>query len=113
MSRQTRQLAPAWIYLSRVSNSRPFREAIMAKTPKIKRRQFLAGVVAAAPVAGLAASGKAVAQTAARAPSVPTVPPNENILPPAIRLTEQRSGSDFMVDFLKTLDIDYIASLPA
>ena len=35
----------------------------MAKQPKIKRRQFLAGAVAAGPALGLAAATKAVAQT--------------------------------------------------
>jgi acetolactate synthase-1/2/3 large subunit len=86
----------------------------MARQPGMKRRQFLAGVVAAGPAASLAASGTAKAQTAtARAPSVPPVPPNENVLPPPVRLTESRSGSDFMVDVIKTLDIEYIASLPA
>lgn len=88
----------------------------MPKPPKIKRRQFLAGVAAAAPVIGFAGTaGKAMAQPAAapRGPSVPAVPPNENRLPSAQRLTEGRSGSDFMVDVLKTLDIEYIAALPA
>ncbi len=86
----------------------------MPKSPKIKRRQFLAGVAAAGPAVGLAAAaGKVSAQPAAPRPSVPLTPPNENVLPPATPLTEGRSGSDFMVDVLKTLDFDYIASLPA
>ncbi len=87
----------------------------MSRRAGLKRRQFLAGMVAAAPAATLASAGGAMAQAAvpARAPSVPPVPPNENVLPPPIRLTESRSGSDFMVDVIKTLDIDYIASLPA
>src|SRR6185437_9143115 len=90
-------------------------EAAVSRPPKMKRRQFLAGAVAAAPALGLAAAaGNAAAQTPApRASSVPPVPPNENVLPPATPLTEARSGSDFMVDVIKTLDIDYIASLPA
>ena len=87
----------------------------MTKERKIKRRQFLAGAVAAGPALGLAAATKAAAQTnaPARASSVPPVPPNENVLPDGTPLTETRSGSDFMVDVLKTLNIDYIASLPA
>ena len=87
----------------------------MSKQPKIKRRQFLAGMAAAGPALGLAATaGKAAAQPApARVASAPAVPPNENKLPDATPLTESRSGSDFMVDVLKTLNIDYIASLPA
>jgi thiamine pyrophosphate-dependent acetolactate synthase large subunit-like protein len=86
----------------------------MKRKPEMKRREFLAGVVAAAPVATLASATGATAQGAApRGSTVPSVPPNENLLPPAIRLTETRSGSDFMVDVIKTLNIDYIASLPA
>ncbi len=87
----------------------------MSRRAGLKRRQVLAGMVAAAPAATLASAGGAMAQAAvpARAPSVPPVPPNENVLPPPIRLTESRSGSDFMVDVIKTLDLDYIASLPA
>ena len=87
----------------------------MRRKREIKRREFLAGAVAAAPVAALASATGASAQSAAapRASTVPPVPPNENVLPPPIRLTESRSGSDFMVDVIKTLNIDYIASLPA
>ena len=87
----------------------------MKRKPEMKRREFLAGVVAAAPVATLASTTAAGAQSAAapRTSTVPPVPPNENVLPAPIRLTESRSGSDFMVDVIKTLNIDYIASLPA
>jgi len=87
----------------------------VSKQPKMKRRQFLAGAVAAGPVLGLAAAaGKAAAQSPApRAPSIPAVPPNENVLPDAQPLTQGRSGSDFMVDVIKMLDIDYISCLPA
>jgi acetolactate synthase-1/2/3 large subunit len=78
----------------------------------MKRRQFLAAALAAGPAAGLAATTNVSAQTAAR-PTVPPVPATENALPPKTPLTEGKSGSDFMVDVIKTLDIDYIASLPA
>jgi thiamine pyrophosphate-dependent acetolactate synthase large subunit-like protein len=87
----------------------------MAKQPRIKRRQFLAGALAAGPAAGLAAAtNKAAAQTQApRAATVPPVPATENVLPDGTPLTQTRSGSDYMVDVLKTLDIDYITCLPA
>jgi acetolactate synthase-1/2/3 large subunit len=85
----------------------------MSKEPKMKRRQFLAGAVAAGPALGLAATGKAAAQSAQPRPSLPATPQTEATLPPATPLTEKRSGSDFMVDVIKTLNIDYIASLPA
>src|SRR5262245_22144485 len=86
----------------------------MSKTPKIKRRQFLAGVAAAGPAIGLAGTaGKAAAQAAPARPSVPATPPNENHLGSAQPITQGRSGSDFMVDALKTLDFQYVSSLPA
>ncbi len=86
----------------------------MSKQPKLKRRQFLAGALAAGPVASIAAATKANAQAApARVTSVPPVPPNENVLPDGTPLTEARSGSDYIVDVIKTLNIEYVASLPA
>src|SRR5262245_51516554 len=86
----------------------------MSKTPKMKRRQFLAGAAAAGPAMGLAAAtGKAAAAQAPTRPSVPATPPNENHLGTAQPITQGRSGSDFMVDAIKTLDIEYIACLPA
>ncbi len=85
-----------------------------SKPPKMKRRQFLKGALAAGPAIGLAAANNAAAQTApARASSVPVAPPNENVLPDGTPLTEARSGSDWMVDVIKTLGIDYVACLPA
>jgi acetolactate synthase I/II/III large subunit len=80
---------------------------------KIKRRQFLAGV-AAAPAIGLAAaSGTAVAQPApAQGPSIPRVPRTDRPSTDMPPQTIGKTGSDFMVDVLKTLDIDYIASCP-
>jgi len=86
----------------------------MSKTPKMRRRQFLAGVAAAGPAIGLAAAaGKASAAQAPARPSVPVTPPNENHLGTTQAVVQGRSGSDFMVDAIKTLDIDYIATLPA
>ena len=79
---------------------------------RIKRRQFLAGVAAAGPAIGLiSATGKAAAQTAP-ASSVPPVPRDERSLSDMPPLTQGKSGSDFMVDVMKTLDIDYFASVP-
>src|SRR5262249_42513853 len=84
------------------------------KQPKMERRQFIAGAVAAGPALGIAAAAtKVAAQPAAPAPSVPPVPRTEAPLPDAHPLTETRSGSDFMVDVIKTLNIDYLACLPA
>ena len=84
----------------------------MAK--KIRRRQFLAGV-AAAPAVGLAAAAAPAVAAQAPAPARPSVPPVPNDdrslfdLPPQ---TIGKTGSDFMVDVLKSVGIDYIASCP-
>src|SRR5215472_11568939 len=80
---------------------------------KIKRRQFLAGI-AAAPAASIAATTAAKAAAAQTQPapqgsSLPAAPQERSLndMPPQ---TSGKTGSDFMVDVLKTLDIDYIAS---
>jgi len=84
----------------------------MAK--KIRRRQFLAGV-AAAPAVGLAAAAAPAVAAQAPAPARPSVPlvPNDDRslfdLPPQ---TIGKTGADFMVDVLKSVGIDYIASCP-
>ncbi len=81
-------------------------------TKKIKRRQFLAGM-AAAPAIGLAATTKVAAQAApAPASSIPPVPLTDRPLSDMPPQTIGKTGSDFMVDCLKALDIDYIASCP-
>ena len=78
---------------------------------KIRRRQFLAGAAVAGPVLGLAGTTKARAQTppVSSVPPVPMTDRSLNDMPPQ---TVGKIGSDFMVDVLKTLDIDYIASCP-
>ena len=87
----------------------------MSNTPKIRRRQFLAGAAAAGPVLGLTAARGASAAEAAR-PSVPATSPVVGETRPVTadvpRLTVGRTGSDFMVDCLKSLDIQYVASCP-
>jgi len=88
---------------------------VSKKTPEMKRRQFLAAAVAA-PAATLAASAtKAVAQPAAPRPAVPAKPqtvgdtqaPHEQKI-----VTSGKVGGDFMVDCLRALNIDYVASCP-
>jgi len=81
---------------------------------KIKRRQFLAGLAAAPAVTVAASATKAVAQPIPEAPpsSIPAVPMTDrptNDMPPQ---TIGKTGSDFMVDVMKSLDIQYIASCP-
>src|ERR1700730_19109016 len=84
----------------------------MAKTLSVDRRQFLKGSAAGA--AGLVASASAMASPhpvpaqSATAPMMPKEldPSNVDVL------TCERSGSDFMVDVLKSLGLEYIASNP-
>jgi len=82
----------------------------------MKRRQFLAAAVAA-PAATLAASAtKAVAQPAAARPAVPAKPQTvgDTQAPSEQRIvTSGKVGGDFMVDCLRALNIDYVASCPA
>lgn len=84
--------------------------------PKIKRRHVLAGL-AGAPAIG-AALGPMAAKAQDTAPekrSVPNAPPGaseRDPAPEATPLTVTDPGSDFMVDVIKSLDIDYIATVP-
>ena len=88
----------------------------MAKSRKkpAGRRDFLKSVVAGA--ATLAAPAEALpAQPAAALPAhaMPILPPLNEADPPAEVdvLTMDRSGSDFMVDVLKSLGIEYVCSV--
>ena len=88
----------------------------VSKTPKIKRRQFLAGAVAAGPALGLAATVKSAGAVEAAKSAVPARPQTagDTQAPSSLpKLTNGgKVGGDFMVDVLKTLDIDYVASCP-
>ena len=88
----------------------------VSKTPKIKRRQFLAGAMAAGPAAAIAATTTSAGAVEAARPSVPVVPQTagDTHAPSALpRLTTNgKVGGDFMVDCLKSLNIDYVASCP-
>ena len=85
----------------------------MSKTPKIERRQFLAGV-AAAPALGLSPAARAADDTT-RA-SVPATSPiaaeTRVVAADGTPLTTGRAGSDYMVDCIRSLDIDYVAACP-
>src|SRR3954471_4671729 len=98
-----------------------------SSSSKVDRRKFLAGVavtgaaaIAAEPgKAAILPSGKEPAMPAARRPSTllaqaeistPSVPPPAGGNP---NLTQGRPGSDFMLDVIKTLDIDYVFTNPA
>jgi acetolactate synthase-1/2/3 large subunit len=90
----------------------------MAKTPKkpAGRRDFLKSVVAgAATLATTAEALPAAAQPPAELPShaMPILPPmaDADPLPEPEVLNIDRSGSDYMVDVLKSLGIEYVCSV--
>lgn len=86
--------------------------------PEVSRRKFLAGVaVAGAATASKSASAAAPPVAAGRLPSA-VRPTARQIAAEAGAITEMkpvagRANSDFMVDVLKSLDIDYVYSNPA
>src|SRR5579859_1248005 len=92
-----------------------------ANGPDVSRRKFMAGVAltgATAAVAPLAKAATApVAETPARRPSA--VLPDarmaaaETGTPKELAKSVGPDGSDFMVDVIKTLNIDYVLSNPA
>src|SRR5438874_13827074 len=88
---------------------------IMAKSRKFSagRRKFLKGA-AVAGAATLAAPGKtAIARPAARVTAPLQDPRAETGTPPeADVLTTDHCGSDFMVDVIKSLDIEYFCANP-
>jgi acetolactate synthase-1/2/3 large subunit len=91
----------------------------MAKSKKLPagRRDFLKSVVAGAATLAAAPAGSlsAAAQPPAELPShaMPLLPPMADADPPAEAevLTLDRSGSDYMVDVLKSLGIEYVCSV--
>src|SRR6266705_576612 len=84
------------------------------ETPKVDRRKFLAGVA----VAGAATAvptpqgGEAGAAPAVKFPSAAAAAA-ESAVPAALTPAAGKPGSDFMVDVIKSLKIEYIASNPA
>src|SRR6202049_1317184 len=89
----------------------------MAKSKKLPagRRDFLKSVVAGAATLAAAPAEALPAQPAEErlSPAMPLMPPLIESDPPADAevLTLDRSGSDFMVDILKSLGIDYVCSV--
>ena len=89
----------------------------MAKSKKIPagRRDFLKSVVAGAATLAAAPAEALPAQPVEERPSraMPLLPPLIESDPPADAevLTMDRSGSDFMVDVIKSLGIEYVCSV--
>src|SRR5262245_39321553 len=86
--------------------------------PDPERRKFLKGATlagAAAAVPPAAANPQGAAPLAASRASVKALPPGpiqtalETAAPDRDPVTQTTGGGDFMVDVLKTLDIDYLA----
>src|SRR5712691_2459610 len=88
-----------------------------ADWPSVDRRGFLKRAAAASAAALAAPTSEAAAQPAAQRAAVPATPimsaAAEAANPPEVEvLTADRTGSDFMVDVLKSLGFDYICANP-
>jgi acetolactate synthase-1/2/3 large subunit len=85
-----------------------------SKKPTVDRRNFLKSVAAGAATLAAPAASLPAQPAAARPPvAMPLMPPVIETDPPAETevLTLDRSGSDFMVDILKYLGIEYVCSV--
>ena len=97
-----------------------------ANGPNVSRRNFMAGVAVAGAAGAVSpqeaaraatAPGADVSETPVRRPSA--LRPNAHVaaaetgIPKALGKAEGPDGSDFMVDVIKTLNIDYVCSNPA
>ncbi len=85
--------------------------------PSVDRRGFLKRAAAASAAALAAPTAEAAVQPAAQRAAVPATPimsaAAETANPPEVEvLTADRTGSDFMVDVLKSLGFDYICANP-
>ncbi len=80
----------------------------------LSRRDFLKNAAAGAAVLAAAPAATAKPATLERdTPATPASPEVEHRPPPATEiLTAERTGSDFMVDVIKSLDIEYVCSNP-
>jgi thiamine pyrophosphate-dependent acetolactate synthase large subunit-like protein len=91
----------------------------MAEQPKVDRRHFLTGAAAAGAATTVATDARAVPSTDAESVPRASVRPSaavaaaETGTPGELPRATGRPGSDFMVDVIKSLDIDYVASNPA
>jgi len=88
-------------------------------TPQVNRRKFLTGAAVAGaattltPQAVVPGGGEAKAQTPKAAPPTAAAIRAESAQPAAYsKMLDGKPGSDFMVDVLRALDIEYIASYP-
>ncbi len=93
----------------------------MARKPEVDRRKFLASVAVAGAASAVAseATGTAVDTTKPPVPKPSALRPSaavaaaESAVPAALPHADGRPGSDFMVDVLRSLNFDYLATNPA
>ena len=85
------------------------------------RRNFIKGVAATGAAVGLAGAARAETipagqfvkkQAKASSPSSIQLAAEQDSPPEMSKLTTKKTGSDFMVDVVKTLNIKYLASCP-
>jgi acetolactate synthase I/II/III large subunit len=84
----------------------------MSKKPSVDRRKFLTGVAVGGMATLVGSSGVAAEQPLTQQPSTAPVLPKEVDPPNTEILVADRSGSDFMVDVLKSLDFEFVAANP-
>src|SRR2546427_13072299 len=89
----------------------------MKKSDKslVDRRRFLKGAAVGGVATLVASTGVAGAQQSlvARTATVPPIPPKEGDPATEVNaLTADRTGSDFMVDVIKSLGFEYVAANP-
>jgi thiamine pyrophosphate-dependent acetolactate synthase large subunit-like protein len=93
----------------------------MARKPEVDRRKFLTGVAVAGAASAVVseATGAAVDTSKSQAPKPSALRPSaavaaaESAAPAALPHAEGRPGSDFMVDVLRSLKFEYLATNPA
>jgi acetolactate synthase I/II/III large subunit len=93
----------------------------MARKPEVDRRRFLTSVAVAGAASAVAseATGAAVDTTRSQPPKPSALRPSavvaaaESAAPAALPHAEGRPGSDFMVDVLRSLKFEYLATNPA
>jgi thiamine pyrophosphate-dependent acetolactate synthase large subunit-like protein len=86
----------------------------MSEKPSVDRRSFLKSAAVTGAAAFISSAGAMTAQQAAPSgpATAPTLPPEADPPGGVDVLTTDRPGGDFMVDVIKTLNIDYVASNP-
>jgi hypothetical protein len=94
------------------------KRGIIFEKARLDRRRFLGGAAVASSAALVPEAGAQVNFNAGSQPKKASLPTavqmaaERNTPPELDKLTAERTGSDFMVDVCKMLEIDYIAACP-